>query len=160
MQADECNPIGKRFPDKSFLCGNIFSPLDQNTANNQLLIYFRFFLIPKAKPYYPQSRIPPEIPWTRCITALLSILRLFDPPPNAPSQSLAQPQSFLSISGCPEGADRPGRLSEFIGVSRGAQSFPQACRPRLPQRDAEPVVTVCVVSGSHANSHSHKIMTI
>lgn len=141
MQAEcnpECNPIGKRFPDKSFLRGNIFSPLDQNTANNQLLIYFRFFLNPQGKAILSTKSYPPEIPWTRCISALLSILRLFDPPrrtlphrashsPNHFSPSLAVRREPTVPGGCQNSLALAAVLSPShrpadLGSPKGTQS--------------------------------------
>lgn len=136
-----------------------FRPETQPTTNFDL---FQFVLNPKGKAILStKSYPPPEIPWKRYISALLSILRLFDPPhrtllhrashsPNHFSPSLAVRREPTVPGGCQNSL----ALAAMLSPSHRPADLGS------PQRDAEPVVTVCVVSGSHANSHSHKIMTI
>lgn len=113
LQADECNPIGKRFPDKSFLCGNIFSPLDQNTANNQLLIYFRFFLNPKGKAILSTKSYPPWNP----LDALHFCSALHSPSFWPPAErSLTEPRTapIISLHLWLSGGSRPSRAAVRI----------------------------------------------
>lgn len=140
----------KRDPYKSVLWKNVFNKLDQNIQLWFILPFFFFFnprVLLSTKPYpakllghdtfphclhrlsfrAPPHPLPPDHHWTLGHRA--------SPSPNHFSPSLAVRREWTVPDGC----------QNSLAFARDAGPFPQACRAPLPQRDAEPVVTVCVV---------------